>query len=397
MVTRSAAILVLALGVWVAGACGGRALKAGAGRDGGISAGAGGNGGETGGSSSSLLPCSTLDESSCRSRRDCQVQTCVTCGVTGSSCFRIDETPAACPLHTCVRATCTGMDEANCNAASACAAIRCPDCRGGMVFAACAEMGDQVGCGPCPPVDAGGAADSSGNGGRDECSADSDCAPPNLCALGADGVHHCVARAPRPGVDLCPARDTGSVPCCMSDSECTGAPHGICVGWSQIWCGGPQPPPGNLCEYDECRSRRGLLSPPRRLLHRRVSAVVRLWAVSHERRLHEGAGRIVRDGSDRGLLRGPDGLLPIRERSVPQQRRMPEQSGIGLRSWPRPARDDVRHPDAAILNHAAHQWPTLREKVGPMRASLLGADRDLRRHYRDTLFRAPSRTGSSAG
>jgi hypothetical protein len=255
MITRSAAILVLAFGASGVVACGGRALKAGAGTDSGISASAGGNGGETGGSGgsiASLPPCSGLDENSCQARRDCKVQTCVTCGVTSSSCFRVDETPAACPLHTCVRASCTGLNEANCNGTPTCTAVRCPDCLGGMTFAACADMGEQIGCGPCPPMDAGGAAESGGSGGRDECSADSDCAPPNLCALGADGAHRCVAREGRPGVDVCPTTEAGSTPCCSSDSECTSAPQGICVGWSRIWCGGPPPPPGNFCQYDEC-------------------------------------------------------------------------------------------------------------------------------------------------
>jgi hypothetical protein len=200
-----------------------------------------------------LPPCAgLLDEGTCKMRQDCQAQECLSCGQLSFSCHRADEELPACPLHTCVKATCSGLNEAACDVQAGCTSVHCPDCMGGQVFATCAAPNDPSACGPCPPGAANGSDAGVGDAGREACRVDADCEPPNVCALGADAHHHCVARGAPPRRDECPTMDAGSDVCCTNDGDCTGGRQGACVAWNQIWCGGPQPPPGNTCEYDEC-------------------------------------------------------------------------------------------------------------------------------------------------
>jgi hypothetical protein len=105
----------------------------------------------------------------------------------------------------------------------------------------------------------GGAGGTGGAVGHDECHVDADCPPipclvdfcPDvLCVFGSDGFHHCTTRS-RPQPTACGTTTSG---CCTADSACADAAHGICAPWTVDYCGGPAPPPGNRCLYDQCES-----------------------------------------------------------------------------------------------------------------------------------------------
>jgi hypothetical protein len=122
-----------------------------------------------------------------------------------------------------------------------------------------AGLGGQAGFGGESGGAAGGvAADAStvdGSMGNDECRQASECPRPpcpfpgcqTMCALGDDGWHHCLAVV-FPVSVMC----TGEPTYCCTSADCNSSPQGRCVPYTYQYCGGPPPPPGNQCIYDEC-------------------------------------------------------------------------------------------------------------------------------------------------
>jgi len=102
-----------------------------------------------------VLPsCSTLDETTCKARPDCFAQECPSCfGNTTVSCYPAGVSPLSCVPPPCPYIPmCSMLDDATCSATPGCTSVRCPDCKGGQVYAGCAGPADRIGCGPCPPT-----------------------------------------------------------------------------------------------------------------------------------------------------------------------------------------------------------------------------------------------------
>jgi hypothetical protein len=145
-------------------------------------------------------PCgSVVDATNCKARPDCRPDECHVCGRLTFSCDPANEPAPSCPVHTCIKPSCMGLDEAMCDATTGCTPVQCPDCKGGQTFGGCAAPGQQIACGPCPPTCS--ALDETA------CKANSYCHP-GYCSTcsGAQKFNVCLGPmevAPCPGL-MCP-------------------------------------------------------------------------------------------------------------------------------------------------------------------------------------------------
>ena len=93
-------------------------------------------------------------------------------------------------------------------------------------------------------------------GGASFCNATAPCATGSTCSpVPVGGSHHyCVVDAPAPA-QACPVQFPDENECCPGTvkANCTAAPNGRCNYNPDLpFCGGPRPPPINVCEYDKC-------------------------------------------------------------------------------------------------------------------------------------------------
>lgn len=99
--------------------------------------------------------CQGLNETMCKARPDCAVQTCNSCSgqAVYAGCYRPGvDTPPACLGVPCP--ACAGLTEAVCKTRPECRPDYCPGCSTGQTFTRCSAATDpQPGCLPiaCPP------------------------------------------------------------------------------------------------------------------------------------------------------------------------------------------------------------------------------------------------------
>jgi hypothetical protein len=124
--------VVFVFGLALASACGSGSLQHDAG------------GGHDGGST-----CQGLSETDCRARTDCAVGSCSQCsgGQTFTGCYDPAlDSPPACLAIPCPP-PCSTLDETSCRARTDCQAFTCNPCGTGTYFAACVVAGaNNIGC-----------------------------------------------------------------------------------------------------------------------------------------------------------------------------------------------------------------------------------------------------------
>ena len=243
MLARVKAILVVTVGAAIVVGCGrvplddggGSAGSGVAGGSGTGSAGSGATGGSGTGSAGTCGPGAScppscgdiLDEGTCKARPDCRADECQVCGQVSFSCDRADEPAPSCPLHTCIKPSCSGLGEAMCDAAPGCAAVHCPDCIGGNFFAACLGPGERFGCGPCPPA--------CSTLDETSCKARSDCHP-GYCANCSNAQLFTTCLGPNEAA-ACPAYACPAVhPPCAGLGEAACNARGDCQAGYCNWC-----------------------------------------------------------------------------------------------------------------------------------------------------------------
>lgn len=201
-------VVLAAFGI-VAG-CGGRSpIDPG---DGDSQAGNGGSGGASGGHSGSAgavgTQCTTLGESTCKTRPDCTAQYCSVCPnqTTFAGCAAPGAPPVECPAEECFEESCSSLDEASCKTRSDCQPNYCPGCTG-QRFVGCGAPGGGTACpaDDCAPPPCDGLDEST-------CKTRSDCTP-GYCANPCTGGQAYVGcSAPNEGAFACPA-GCGEPPC----------------------------------------------------------------------------------------------------------------------------------------------------------------------------------------
>jgi hypothetical protein len=171
MMDRRAPSTGLALALVALIGCGGNPLKVGKGGTAGTGGDAGSGSAGSGTAGSGSAPdCSTLDEATCATRRDCEAALCPDCkgGLrfngcvvrgTGGSC------PPSCPPD------CQALDETTCNASGDCQAEYCKGCQG-RTFVGCSDPGGGFSCpaqSGCPAPPACSTLDAATCGTRADC------------------------------------------------------------------------------------------------------------------------------------------------------------------------------------------------------------------------------------
>jgi hypothetical protein len=105
------------------------------------------------GQDGSAVACRQLGEAACRSRRECAVGGCPSCGA--GSGFISCRDPAREPGPICAEiacpALCSGLDEASCKTRMDCRVDSCPSCSGGSSFVRCAAADDPL-YAACPAI-----------------------------------------------------------------------------------------------------------------------------------------------------------------------------------------------------------------------------------------------------
>jgi hypothetical protein len=244
--------------------------------------------------------CDGLSESECKANPDCRADYCELCQCTPSysGCSRAGSAPPPCPAVACpaLFCDCSVLDEQTCEYAShtsaGCTVARCPDCKGGFIFAGCLppNAGDWACPSFCANDNCHANQDCSGGiclppGAKQcpgicisgvACSGDGDCDPgqvcdtaPCLCAPGGricqpacNAVADCAEGLTCAG-GHCQALACASSGGCPANFECVLAPGGSgSASCQRRACRSDGDCPGGTCVDGACYSGPGTCAAP---------------------------------------------------------------------------------------------------------------------------------------